>query len=76
VKPHHLHPLSHAWLRGLVVQVMAGEISHFKAQQLAAYYVYQRRWLAESPGDRLSDWLDAAHLLNHAASNADLDVTW
>jgi hypothetical protein len=55
---------------------MAGEISHFNAQQLAAYYVYQRRWLAESPGDRLSDWLDAAHLLNHAASNADLDDTW
>lgn len=68
--PHHWHPLSQSWLRGLLMEAFAGTADPHDIQRLTAYYVWQRRLLAELPGDALQDWLEAAEMLNYCAEEA------
>ena len=72
--PERHYPLSRPWLRGLAVETVIGDMTHDQAQQLTAYYVWHRRWLAELPGDALQDWLESGAMLNEAAQVSELPV--
>jgi hypothetical protein len=71
---HEYHPLSRAWLRGLIVEAMTGDIDAHAAQQLTAYFVWLRRVQWHADGDALSDWLEAAEMLNDTAEACELAV--
>lgn len=72
--PDRHHPLSRPWLRALIVRCVAGEMDYHPVQQLAAYYAWKRRTEYLDRGDALTDWLEAAEMLNDCAEACELPV--
>ena len=70
----HHHPLSRAWLRGLIVETAAGDITYRHTQELTAYYCWKRRVQYHDEGDAVTDWLEAADMLNDVAEACEIAV--
>jgi hypothetical protein len=60
----------------LMMEVVKGEISHQEAQQRVAYDCWLQRCETGAQGDALSDWFQAARLLNREADMYSLAVGW
>lgn len=72
--PDRHHALSRPWLRALIVQCVAGDLDPHPVQQLVAYYAWKRRTEYLDKGDSLTDWLEAADLLNMVAEACEQPV--